>query len=180
MHGCEWLWQLAAGGFCGDLRCLDVQGQILFRSLPGQRWACISVSMEILAAAKECHTGHVAHAFQFATVQITILIRPRRLCNQNVSPLQLTHVSYTVKCSALVAASLRGVSSAVGTCSPADFRVGHCEPSPSCWSSTRSWSLRLQCSSVLAPAQLPAPAPVLHLSAPGRRGAVADARLGLA
>ena len=36
------------------------------------------------------------------------------------------------------------------------------------------------CGSVSAPPLLPAPAPVLHMSAPVRRGAVADARLGLA
>ena len=38
----------------------------------------------------------------------------------------------------------------------------------------------LRSGSVSAPALLPAPAPVLHMSAPVRRGAVADARLGLA
>ena len=34
--------------------------------------------------------------------------------------------------------------------------------------------------SLSAPALLPAPAPVLHMSAPVRRGAVADGRLGSA
>ena len=64
---------------------------------------------------------------------------------------------------ALFAAFLLGVSSAVCTRQP-----------------VRSWLLHLQSSSVLAPAQLPVPTPVLHLSDPARRGAVADARLGLA
>ena len=40
--------------------------------------------------------------------------------------------------------------------------------------------LRLHFESVSAPALLPAPAPDLHMSAPVRRGTVADARLGLA
>ena len=48
------------------------------------------------------------------------------------------------------------------------------------WSSVHSWLLRLRLGSVSAPAPLPAPDPVLHVSAPVRRGAVADARLGLA
>ena len=42
------------------------------------------------------------------------------------------------------------------------------------------WLLRLQPGSFLAPAQLPAPAPVLHLPAPVRRDPVADVRLSLA
>ena len=41
------------------------------------------------------------------------------------------------------------------------------------------WLLRLRTGSNFAPARLPAPDPVLHVSAPVRRGAVADARLGL-
>ena len=46
------------------------------------------------------------------------------------------------------------------------------------WSSVRVWLLRLQTD--FAPARLPAADPVWHMSAPVRRGAVADARLGLA
>ena len=48
------------------------------------------------------------------------------------------------------------------------------------WSSVHAWLLRLRTGSDLSPERLPAPAPVLHVSAPVRRGAVADARLGLA
>ena len=48
------------------------------------------------------------------------------------------------------------------------------------WSSVHSWLLRLQTGSDFAPERMPAPDPVLHVSAPVRRGAVADARLGLA
>ena len=48
------------------------------------------------------------------------------------------------------------------------------------WSSACSWLLCLRTGSAFAPVPLPAPAPVLHVSAPVRRGAVADARLGLA
>ena len=48
------------------------------------------------------------------------------------------------------------------------------------WSSVHAWLLRLRVVSVSAPALLRAPAPVLHMPAPVRRGAVADARLGLA
>ena len=48
------------------------------------------------------------------------------------------------------------------------------------WSSVHSWLLCLWPGPVSAPALLPAPTPVLHVSAPVRRGAVADARLGLA
>ena len=79
----------------------------------------------------------------------------------------------------LVAAILVGVSSAVCTRQPptasmlARFRLP-------AWSSVRAWLLRLWTVSDSAPARLPAPDPVLHVSAPVRRGAVADARLGLA
>ena len=48
------------------------------------------------------------------------------------------------------------------------------------WSSVRAWLLRLRTVFDFAPAHLPAAVPVLHMSAPVRRGAVADARLGLA
>ena len=48
------------------------------------------------------------------------------------------------------------------------------------WSSVLSWLLCLRSGPLSAPALLPAPTPVLHMSAPVRRGAVADARLGLA
>ena len=48
------------------------------------------------------------------------------------------------------------------------------------WSSVRVWLLRLRAVLDFAPAHLPAADPVLHRSAPVRRGAVADARLGLA
>ena len=48
------------------------------------------------------------------------------------------------------------------------------------WSSVRAWLLRLHTVFDFAPAHLPAADPVLHMSAPVRRGAVADARLGLA
>ena len=47
------------------------------------------------------------------------------------------------------------------------------------WSSVHSWLLCLRSCPLSAPALLPAPTPVLHISAPVRRGAVADACLGL-
>ena len=79
----------------------------------------------------------------------------------------------------LVAASLRGVSSAVCTRQPptasmlAHFRLP-------AWSSVHAWLLRLRTGSDFAPERLPAPDPVLHVSTPVRRRAVADARRGLA
>ena len=45
---------------------------------------------------------------------------------------------------------------------------------------SRSWLLCLGSGSLYAPALLAAPTPVLHMSAPVRKVAVADARLGLA
>ena len=48
------------------------------------------------------------------------------------------------------------------------------------WSSVHLWLLCIRSSPLSAPALLPAPTPVLHMSAPVRRGAVADAPLGLA
>ena len=47
------------------------------------------------------------------------------------------------------------------------------------WSSVRSWLLHLTSSAVIALVQLPAPAPLLHISALVHTGAVADAGLGL-
>ena len=47
------------------------------------------------------------------------------------------------------------------------------------WSSIRSGLLRLRTGSVFAPERVPAPDTVLHVSAPVRRGTVADSRLGL-
>ena len=47
------------------------------------------------------------------------------------------------------------------------------------WSSVHSWSPCLRFGSLSAPALLPSPS-VLHMSAPVRRGAVADARFSLA
>ena len=79
----------------------------------------------------------------------------------------------------LVAAFLLGVSSAVCTRQPrtasmlAHFRLP-------AWSSVHAWLLRLRTGSDFAPERLHAPDPVLHVSAPVRRGAVADARLGMA
>lgn len=48
------------------------------------------------------------------------------------------------------------------------------------WSSVNSWLLLVRSSCVSALVLLPAPAPLLHMPAPLRRGAVADARPGLA
>ena len=84
-----------------------------------------------------------------------------------------------LQCLNLVAAFLPGVSSAVCTRQPpaasvlAHFRLP-------AWASIHAWLLRLRTGSDFAPARLPAPDPVLHVSAPVRRGAVAHARLGLA
>ena len=84
-----------------------------------------------------------------------------------------------LQCLDLVAAFLLGVSSVVCTRQPptasvlAHFRLP-------AWSSIHAWLLRLWTGSDFAPARLPAPDPVLHVSAPVRRGAVADGRLGLA
>ena len=63
----------------------------------------------------------------------------------------------------------------------APVRVDNGEPSPSYLASVRSWLRRLQSCWVFAPALLPAPAPfALGRPWPVHRGAVADARLGLA
>ena len=80
-----------------------------------------------------------------------------------------------MKCLDLVAAFLLGVSSAVSTRQPptASMLARFCMPA---WSSGHAWLLRLQTRYDLAPERLPAPGRVLHVSAPVRRGAVADAR----
>ena len=79
----------------------------------------------------------------------------------------------------LVAAFLLGVSTVVCTRQPPAASVlARC--SLPAWSSVRAWLLSLRTVFDFAPAHLPAPDPVLHMSAPVRRGAVADARLGLA
>ena len=86
-----------------------------------------------------------------------------------------------LQCLSLVAAFLLGVSSVVCT---------HQLPSTSAlaslrlhaWFPARSLLLLLTSGSILASGQLPAPTPVVHMSAPVRRGAVlvTNARLGLA
>ena len=83
------------------------------------------------------------------------------------------------KCLDLVAAFLLGVSTAVCTRRPPAASVLARFSLPA-WSSVRAWLLRLRTVFDFAPAHLPAPDPVLHMSAPMRSGAVADARLGLA
>ena len=84
-----------------------------------------------------------------------------------------------LQCLDLVAAFLLGVSSAVCTRQPptASMLARFCLPA---WSSVHAWLLRLRTGSDFAPERLPAPDPVLHVSAPVPRGAVADARLSLA
>ena len=71
------------------------------------------------------------------------------------------------------------VSTAVCTRRPADACVLARFSLPA-WSSVRAWLLRLHTVFDFALPHLPAPDPVLHVSAPVRRGTVADARLGLA
>ena len=84
-----------------------------------------------------------------------------------------------LRCLDLVAAFLLRVSTAVCTRQPpaASVLARFCLPA---WSSVRAWLLRVRIVFDFAPAHLPAPDPVLHMSAPLRRCAVADARLGLA
>ena len=86
-----------------------------------------------------------------------------------------------LQCLDLVAAFLLGVPSAVCTRQPLTASIlAHCRWSA--WSSVHAWLLRLRTGSDFVPERLPAPYPVLRVSAPVRsyRGAVADARLGLA
>ena len=84
-----------------------------------------------------------------------------------------------LRCLDLVAAFLLGASSAVCTRQPpaASVLARFCLPA---WSAVRAWLLRLRTVFDFAPEHLPAPDPVLRMSAPVRRGAVANARLGLA
>ena len=84
-----------------------------------------------------------------------------------------------LRCLGLVAAFLLGVPTAVCTRQPPTASELARFSLPA-WSSVHAWLLRLRTVFDFAPAHLPAPDPVLHLSAPVRRGAVADARLGLA
>ena len=84
-----------------------------------------------------------------------------------------------LQCLALVTAFLPCASSAACTRLPPSASVLASLYRPG-WASVHSWLLRLRFGSVSAPALLPAPVPVLRMSAPVRRGAVADARLGLA
>ena len=74
-------------------------------------------------------------------------------------------------------AFLLGLSSAACTRLPPSELVLASLPA---WSSVHSWLLCLQSGSLSATALFPAPTPVLYMSAPVRRRAVADGRLGLA
>ena len=82
-------------------------------------------------------------------------------------------------CLRLVAAFLLGVSCVVCTREPLPAPVlrGLCLPD---WSALKSWLRFVAHPLIAAPVVVPPPAPVLHLSAPTSRGAVADARLGSA
>ena len=82
-----------------------------------------------------------------------------------------------LQCLDLVTAFLLCVSSAVCTRQPPTASM--LARLPAC-SSIHAWLLRLRTGSDFAPERSPAPDPVLHVSAPVRRGVVADARLGLA
>ena len=84
-----------------------------------------------------------------------------------------------LQCLDLVAAFLLGVSAAVCTPQPLTASVLARFRLPA-WSSVHAWLLRLRTGSDFVPERLPAPDPVFHVSAPVRRGAVADARLGVA
>ena len=84
-----------------------------------------------------------------------------------------------LQCLALVAVFLLGVSSAACARLPPTESVSASIHLPA-WSSVHSWLLYLWFDYLSAPALLPAPTPVLHMSAAVRRGAVADACLGLA
>ena len=83
-----------------------------------------------------------------------------------------------LQCLGPVAAFLLGVSAAVCTRQPPTASVVAHFRLPT-WSSVHAWLLRLRTGSDFAPVRLPVSDPVLHVSAPVRRGAVADARLGL-
>ena len=83
-----------------------------------------------------------------------------------------------LQCVSLVAAFLLGVSPTAYTGLPPSESVLASLRLPA-WSSVHSCLLCLRSGPLSAPALLPAPTPVLHMSAPVRRGAVADARLGL-
>ena len=84
-----------------------------------------------------------------------------------------------LQCVSLVAAFLLCVLSAACTRLPPSESMLASLRLPA-WSSVHSWLLCLRSGPLSAPALLPAPTPVMHMSAPVRRGAVADARLGLA
>ena len=103
-------------------------------------------------------------------------VPPRPCCCTGTSP---PPWRMKLQCVALVAALLLGVSSAACTrLPPSESLLASLHlPAPS---SVHSWLLCLRLSSLSAPTLLPAPAPVLHMSAPVRRGAMADARLDLA
>ena len=84
-----------------------------------------------------------------------------------------------LQCLDLVAAFLLCVSSAVCTRQPATASMLAHIRLPA-WSSVHAWLLRPRTGSDLARERLPAPDPVLHMSAPVHRGTVADARMGQA
>ena len=84
-----------------------------------------------------------------------------------------------LQCMSLVAAFLLGVSSAACTRLPPPESVLASLRLPA-WSSVHSWLLCLRSGPLSAPALLLAPTPVVHMSAPVRRAALADARLGVA
>ena len=83
------------------------------------------------------------------------------------------------QCLDLIAAFVLGLSSAVWTRQHPTASVLARFRMPA-WSSVQAWLPHLRTGSDSAPQRSPMPDPVLHVSAPLCRGAVADARLGLA
>ena len=123
-----------------------------------------------LEAFPTCHTPAVTAT----ACVVPFLLGPATAALGRMSPWHMK-----LRCLALAAAFLLGVSSMVWTRQPptasmlARFRLPACP-------SVHAWLLRLRTGSDVAPERLPALDPALHYSAPVCRGAVADARLGLA
>ena len=184
MHKAVCTWQYAHGNCTkkkGDQTSRQAQAGIGHSAPPHRGGLNVHFFIYICMAMGEC----ALTALQYLPIAMQRMV-PMRDCVYNDFDMKpsvwlefggtLAAIRMKLLCLDPVAAFLLGVSSAACTCQPSTVSVLACFRVPA-WTYVRSWLLRLRTGYDFAMARLPAPAPVSHVSAHVRRGAVANARL---